>query len=193
MKSNKKLCSKRTLSRDKAMIQAYLKLLVSHLALLINLFLKELRGQDHLHKSKSQQLNQLLNNRKGKKRRKLRLRLLKICKKSARTTVTPLRSTTGLRRSKRSQSRSQFLRELLPKWWTSKSSQNICLLRSRAKTNRSWTVSSKRKWRSKTLSGASRIRNSLTSHLRKLMRLSGRPSLLVTKKLTQRLLTTQRR
>jgi hypothetical protein len=115
MKSNKKLCSKRTLSRDKAMIQAYLKLLVSHQALLINLLLKELRGQDHLHKSKSQQLNQLLNNRKGKKRRKLRLRLLKICKKSARTTVTPLRSTTGLRRSKRSQSRSQFLRELLPK------------------------------------------------------------------------------
>jgi len=75
MKSNKKLYNKRMLSRDKAMIQAYLKLLVSHLALLINLLLKELRGQDHLHKSKSQQLNQPLNNRKGKKRRKLRLRL----------------------------------------------------------------------------------------------------------------------
>ena len=120
-KSSKKSFKRKMLSRAKATTHPLFSLKVLLLAPTQGCQSRKAPKDRRLqHLSKSQRP---LSNLKRKRPKSQKLKLWKICKRLALTTVIALRSMTGHKPSKRSLCRSRSLRALRQRWWTSKSSQ----------------------------------------------------------------------
>ena len=137
---------------------------------------KELKGHRPQRQWKSSR------NLRGRKRKKLRHKLWKICRRSPLIMVIPQKSTIGPKLFRRSLFKFRSQRGPPRKWWTSRSNRSDYLWKLRVKINHSSMENFKRKLRLRILSGVSRTRNLSTSHLKKLTRPFGRQSFSVTRR-----------